>query len=186
MGRLDVAAGFGKKNIALLKDSEAPIIFLEPSCYSMFSQDCRELGLEGAEKVARRAVLFESFMAQLLAAHPDAIRFSGAGGKTAIHGHCHAKALTGTNDMAALARAIPDNDVALLDTGCCGMAGAFGSMDAKYELSLAVAKPLIDQIDRLEEGTRLVASGTSCRHQIEHLADRTPLHMAELLAAFLP
>jgi Fe-S oxidoreductase len=65
------------------------------------------------------------------------------------------------------------------------MAGAFGSMEAKYELSRQVAQPLVDQIEALDEETLLVASGTSCRHQIEHLAEKTPLHMAELLARFI-
>lgn len=184
-GRLDVAAEFGRKNIALLADSEAPIIFLEPSCYSMFAEDYRELGLDGAENLARRSYLFEDFIANLLAHDSKAIRFKTCGGKTAIHGHCHAKSLTGTAKMAKVASAIPGNAVSLLNTGCCGMAGAFGSMEAKYELSKQVAQPLVDQVEALDEETLLVASGTSCRHQIEHLADKTPLHMAELLARFI-
>jgi Fe-S oxidoreductase len=184
-GRLDVASDFGKKNIAVLSASEAPIIFLEPSCYSMFAEDYRELGLEGAESLARRSYLFEDFIASLLSHDSRAIRFRNTPAKTAIHGHCHAKSLSGTAQMVKVAGAIPGNEVALLNTGCCGMAGAFGSMDAKYTLSLDVAKPLIAQVERLDEDTLLVASGTSCRHQIDHLADRTPLHMAELLAMFI-
>jgi Fe-S oxidoreductase len=87
--------------------------------------------------------------------------------------------------MVKVARAIPGNEVALLNTGCCGMAGAFGSMDAKYALSLEVARPLVEQVDQLDDDTLLVASGTSCRHQIDHLAEKVPLHMAELLARFI-
>ena len=34
-------------------------------------------------------------------------------------------------------------------------------------------------------GTTVVASGTSCRHQIDHLTDIKPVHMAELLAEAL-
>jgi FAD/FMN-containing dehydrogenase/Fe-S oxidoreductase len=184
-GRLDVAASFGKKNIRILAGSEAPIIFLEPSCYSMFAEDYRELGLEGAENLARRSYLFEDFIENLLSHDSKAIRFSGGPAKTAIHGHCHAKSLTGTAKMVKVARAIPGNEVALLNTGCCGMAGAFGSMDAKYALSLEVARPLVEQVDQLDDDTLLVASGTSCRHQIDHLAEKVPLHMAELLARFI-
>jgi Fe-S oxidoreductase len=184
-GRLDVAAAFGEKNIRILAGSEAPIIFLEPSCYSMFAEDYRELGLEGAENLARRSYLFEDFIENLLAHDSKAIRFSSRPAKTAIHGHCHAKSLTGTAKMLKVARAIPGNEVKLLDTGCCGMAGAFGSMDAKYALSLEVARPLVAQVDQLADDTLLVASGTSCRHQIDHLADKAPLHMAELLARFI-
>lgn len=84
--------------------------------------------------------------------------------------------------MARLARRLPERTVTLLETGCCGMAGAFGALESKYELSLQVAQPLVQQIMAQPPGTVLVASGTSCRHQIEHLTRARPRHMAELLA----
>ena len=62
------------------------------------------------------------------------------------------------------------------------MAGAFGTLETKYDLSVKVARPLVEQIDQQPNDTRLVASGTSCRHQIEHLSRAQPRHMAELLA----
>jgi Fe-S oxidoreductase len=69
----------------------------------------------------------------------------------------------------------------LLDTGCCGMAGAFGALAEKYELSVQVAKDLLEKIDK-EHPNVVVASGTSCRHQISDLTNVRPKHMAELLA----
>ena len=84
--------------------------------------------------------------------------------------------------MKRLAERLPKRKVTLLDTGCCGMAGAFGALESKYELSLAVAKPLMDQVQRQSADTTVVASGTSCRHQIQHLSPAQPQHMAELLA----
>ncbi|MCF6285612.1 MAG: 4Fe-4S dicluster domain-containing protein, partial [Candidatus Hydrogenedentes bacterium] len=181
-GRLDIAKSFGEKNIDLLADSNAPVVFLEPSCYAMFAEDYRELGIAGAESIAKRCFLFEDFVADLLSRESDALAFNETPMQTAIHGHCHAKALTGSNTMTTLAQAIPNNDVAMLETGCCGMAGAFGSMAAKSELSKQVAAPLLAQVDALDAKTTLVASGTSCRHQITHLGSKAPVHMAELLA----
>jgi len=72
-----------------------------------------------------------------------------------------------------------------LDTGGCGMAGAFGALESKYELSLKVAEPLVEKIKQQLEGTVIVASGASCRHQIEHLSPVRTRHMAELLAEAL-
>jgi FAD/FMN-containing dehydrogenase/Fe-S oxidoreductase len=181
-GRLDIAAEMGRHNLDLLREGDAPILFLEPSCFSMFAQDYKELRLDDAETVGRRAVLFEHFIGELLAREPEALAFTKESRKTAIHAHCHAKALTKAPAMAQLASRIPDNDVTLLNTGCCGMAGAFGQMAEKYELSKHVAQPLVDQLAALPADTHLVASGTSCRHQITHFTDRHPLHMAELLA----
>jgi len=84
--------------------------------------------------------------------------------------------------LASLAERLPDRTVTLLDTGCCGMAGAFGALEKSYELSLKVAEPLAQQVRRQPFGTIVVASGASCRQQIEHLAPVKPRHLAEVLA----
>jgi Fe-S oxidoreductase len=65
------------------------------------------------------------------------------------------------------------------------MAGAFGAMAENYELSLKVAEPLVAQISAHPAGTRIVASGTSCRQQIEHTTGIRAAHMAEALAEAL-
>jgi len=80
---------------------------------------------------------------------------------------------------------LPGREVTLLDSACCGMAGAFGALQERYELSLKVADPLRQIIQGLPSGTSIVASGTSCRQQIEHLAPVRARHMAEVLAAAL-
>jgi Fe-S oxidoreductase len=102
-----------------------------------------------------------------------------------IHPHCHVKSLMNTGFLRRLALRLPGREVTLLDSGCCGMAGAFGALQEKYELSLKVAEPLMQNIRSVPYGTAIVASGTSCRHQIGHLAPVRPRHMAELLASAL-
>jgi FAD/FMN-containing dehydrogenase/Fe-S oxidoreductase len=183
-GNLEAAAKMGRHNLDLLHaaETDTPVLFLEPSCYSMFVEDYRELKLPDTESVARRCFLFERFVDDLLEQEPDALRFNDQSGQIAIHAHCHAKALTQPGYMARLAGRLPGRKATLLDTGCCGMAGAFGALESKYELSLKVAAPLVQQIGAQPNGTVIVASGTSCRHQIEHLTPVHPKHMAELLA----
>jgi Fe-S oxidoreductase len=174
----------GQHNLALLHQSQtdAPVLFLEPSCYSMFVEDYRELNLPDTEAIARRCFLFEQFVDDLLEREPDALHFDNEPGEVAIHAHCHAKSLVKTGFMARLAARLPGRTATLLDTGCCGMAGAFGALESKYDLSLKVAAPLVQQVKARAAGTVIVASGTSCRHQLEHLTPVHPKHMAELLA----
>ncbi|MEP6811162.1 MAG: FAD-linked oxidase C-terminal domain-containing protein, partial [Chthoniobacterales bacterium] len=64
-GNLDEATRLGARNLALLsaQKSDVPILFLEPSCYSMFAEDYRELKLAEATEIAARAFLFEKFIA---------------------------------------------------------------------------------------------------------------------------
>lgn len=183
-GNLETAAQMGRHNLTLVDATQAgtPVIFLEPSCYSMFIEDYRELNLRDSEKIAKRCFLFEEFVDSFLERKPDALRFNHRPAKIAIHAHCHAKALTQPSYMSQLAGRLPGRQAALLDTGCCGMAGAFGALDTKYALSVKVAAPLLDQITAQPDDTIMIASGTSCRHQIEHLTPVRPKHMAELLA----
>jgi Fe-S oxidoreductase len=65
------------------------------------------------------------------------------------------------------------------------MAGAFGMLESKYDLSVKVAEPLIQKIRNQPFGTTVVASGASCRQQIQHLAPVRLRHMAEVLAESL-
>ena len=185
IGNLDEAAKLGAHNLAVLANDDAPVIFLEPSCYSMFIEDYRELNLPGAAEIAARCVLFEDFIERLLQQEPDALRFDHEFGRVAIHAHCHVKALANPKSALRLASRLPNRTTALLDTGCCGMAGSFGMMSSKYELSLKIAEPLIEQIKHQPFGTTIVLNGTSCRHQVQHLATVPTQHIAEVLAEAL-
>jgi Fe-S oxidoreductase len=192
-GNLDAAAKAGKHNVDLLSSlhySTTPMLFLEPSCWSMFVDDYPELKIDKAEKVAARCFLFEKFIDDLLDREPDALQFklrqsSRAANRqvnVAIHPHCHAKSILNPAFMARLVERLPGRKAKLLDTGCCGMAGAFGALAEKYELSVQVAADLLGKIDNQPAGSEIVASGTSCRHQIVDLTNMRPKHMAELLA----
>ncbi|MDQ2866880.1 MAG: FAD-binding protein [Verrucomicrobiota bacterium] len=207
-GNLDVAAKFGAHNLALLsslQNSTTPILFLEPSCYSMFAEDYRELRLDGAEEIAQRCYLFEQFIENTLATPPVAhassvpvpascrnpatpahgsqpTRFTERTETVAIHAHCHAKSLINPAFMARLVERLPGRRAKILETGCCGMAGAFGMTESKRKLSEQVAAPMLEKIRAEGAGVTLIASGTSCRHQISELSDAHPKHMAEFLA----
>jgi FAD/FMN-containing dehydrogenase/Fe-S oxidoreductase len=186
-GNLDAAAKLGKHNVDLLNDGHQSIaiLFLEPSCWSMFVDDYRELKIDNAENVANRSFLFEKFVDDLLTQEPDALRFKNGSATLAIHPHCHAKSIMNPAFMRRLAERLPGRKATVLDTGCCGMAGAFGALAEKYELSVQVAADLLDKIDKQPVGTEIIASGTSCRHQIADLTTAHPKHMAELLAEAL-
>ena len=182
-GNLDAAAKDGRHNVTQLStlNSQPPILFLEPSCWSMFVEDYRELKIENAEQIAERCFLFEKFVNDILEREPDALRFKELDAKVAIHAHCHAKSLVKPEFMSRLVERLPGRHADLLNTGCCGMAGAFGVLTEKYELSKQVASDLLSKIEN-QHADVVIASGTSCRHQIADFSSTLPKHMAELLA----
>ena len=186
-GLLDEAKRLGRHNVELLRRTGKgePIVFLEPSCYSMFIDEYRQFGLPGAEEVAGRCRLFEDLIFEIVETDPGALPLSHDDLVVAIHGHCHAKALGDAGILPRLASHIPGADARLLATGCCGMAGAFGLLRETADLSRAVAEPLVGAVEALPDGAVVVATGTSCRHQIADLTRAEPVHMAELLADHL-
>jgi hypothetical protein len=69
------------------------------------------------------------------------------------------------------------------DSGCCGMAGAWGYEAAHYDVSQACGERALFPAVRNTAGTTLiVADGFSCRHQFEQGdTGRRALHIAEVL-----
>jgi Fe-S oxidoreductase len=183
-GNFDEVIRLGSHNLSLLGQDvdHAPILFLEPSCYSMFLEEYRELRLPHAEQIVDRCFLFQDFVGELLEREPGALNFNAEPANIVVHLHCHEKALAKKPGAPPLATHLPARTVRVLDTGCCGMAGAFGMSESKYELSVKVAGPLIKAVENQPFGTIFVTSGASCRHQVKHLTPIRSQHVAELLA----
>jgi len=107
------------------------------------------------------------------------------GGQALLHGHCHQKALGGTKADVALLQAA-GIETSAPETGCCGMAGAFGFRPATYATSVKIGNlSLLPKVKGTTTQTLIVANGFSCREQIEDLAGRETLHLAEVLARTL-
>jgi len=98
-----------------------------------------------------------------------------------LHVHCHQKSLADPKETVEALSFIPGVNVELLKTGCCGMSGDFGYKH--YDVSKKIAEQqLLPAIASIEKGDVLVATGTSCRHQIADFSEQRGLHVAELFA----
>ncbi len=162
-------------------DAGAPLVVLEPGCLSVFRDELVQL-LPGDARAARLAERALS-LGELLAARgwtPPAI-----GGRALLHGHCHRKALGGLGAEAALLRAARV-EVTAPDTGCCGMSGSFGFKPQHYEASRRIAElALLPALRAAGADEAVIADGFSCREQVEDLARRETLHLADFLARAL-
>ena len=164
-------------------------MFCEPSCLSAIKEDAPALLRGEAQRRARvmagRAVLWEEFLEGRLA---SGVRLPLREGPRQIllHGHCHQKSMGLLAPAKALLARVPGATVADPDAGCCGLAGSFGYAKENYEISRAIAgRKLLPAARALAPGAVLVASGTSCRHQVDDFAGLRALHPAELLAQLL-
>jgi FAD/FMN-containing dehydrogenase/Fe-S oxidoreductase len=161
-----------------------PIIGLEPSCLLTLRDEFPAM-LPGDESraLAAQAVLLEEFLAREQQAGRLRLQLGPLAAKRAlVHGHCHQKAFATMEALLRVLALIPQLEVEVIDSGCCGMAGAFGYQAAHYELSMKMAElDLLPAIRAASEDTLLVANGTSCRHQVEDGAGRKARHIACLL-----
>jgi Fe-S oxidoreductase len=88
--------------------------------------------------------------------------------------------------LLGLLRRVPGAEVVDLDAGCCGMAGSFGYEPEHYDVSRQVGEQrLFPAVRKMDAETILVASGFSCRRQIEHFTDCRALHPVQLLQSLL-
>src|ERR1043165_9891866 len=70
----------------------------------------------------------------------------------------------------------------LPDTGCCGMAGAFGFEKEHYDVAMKCGeRVLLPAVRDAAKDTLIVTDGFSCREQIAQTADRQAVHSAELI-----
>jgi Fe-S oxidoreductase len=85
--------------------------------------------------------------------------------------------------VTKLLKLIPDLDVEVIPSACCGMAGAFGYDAKTIGVSQQMAEDkLLPAVRAADKDTIVIADGTSCRHQIKDFGDREALHVARLLA----
>jgi FAD/FMN-containing dehydrogenase/Fe-S oxidoreductase len=197
-GLLGKATAFARQNVEALfpwADSGALITSCEPSCILTIRDDYPALlgGKLRAKAVAVAAAChpFEDCCDKLLS-HKESTAVVRANlfrpgiKEILVHGHCHQRALTGMDTTLGLLRRIPGALVTDLDAGCCGMAGAFGYEKEHYDVSRLVGEQrLFPRLEASKVDSAIVASGFSCRRQIEHFTGRRALHPATLLSTLI-
>jgi FAD/FMN-containing dehydrogenase/Fe-S oxidoreductase len=183
-GQLDAARKILRRSVSALEPDAAagvPIVGLEPSCTAVFRGDARHLFAEEPDRNRATVVAAATrTLAELLTEHnaelPDL-----SGVRVVAQPHCHHHAVMGwSTDQALLKRAGASVQAV---GGCCGLAGNFGVERGHHDVSVAVAETaLLPAVRAVDDSTVVLADGFSCRTQLEQLADRTGMHLAQLLA----
>ncbi|MFK8164884.1 MAG: (Fe-S)-binding protein, partial [Lewinella sp.] len=175
-GLLSGAKERATKNVKIFADlasSTNPLVGIEPSAILSFRDEYPKL-LRGAladSAVALASHVFtldEFLFREFTAGRIGPEDFGPQTIHLVLHVHCHEKAL-GDAQKCAAALSLPANfNVTLLDSGCCGMAGSFGYEAEHFALSKTIAEQsLLHHLRDLPQDTVVVASGTSCRHQVK-------------------
>jgi len=161
------------------------IVGCEPSCVSAIKEDYPDFARhhEKAKAVAENILLIEDFILLHLEKKGLPPQRKNLNAPILYHGHCHHKALFGTATSKAVLTQITGCSVHEIDSGCCGMAGAFGYEKRHYDISMKIGgRRLFPAMQEASAEHRLVANGFSCRHQIEHATGKKAQHAVQILA----
>ncbi|HEX5169739.1 MAG TPA: FAD-linked oxidase C-terminal domain-containing protein [Cyclobacteriaceae bacterium] len=166
-------------------DQGLPIVVCEPSCASALTDDLPDLidDVILSSKLRDQIMMIDKFLDNEMAGGKLNATLESIAGDLLIHGHCHQKALYGTQEMKTLLSK-SNNAVSEIPSGCCGMAGSFGYETEHFELSRNIGESILfPAVRSMKPNTTLVANGFSCRHQIEHFTSVKPKHWVEVIRA---
>lgn len=190
-GLLDTARDMATANLQYLKrivatEPNARFMIFEPSCLSAFVDDYPTLvdadWQPWAADIAERFMSIEQWLAELATEGLlQSLNWDLLPRQVILHGHCHQKALWGTQATLTALQAIPGATVTELDAGCCGMAGSFGYAAEHYDVSMQIAEQRLYPAVRDNPDALIAAPGTSCREQVAHIQGRV-FHPVEIVA----
>jgi FAD/FMN-containing dehydrogenase/Fe-S oxidoreductase len=166
--------------------NDLPIVGLEPSAILGFRDDIPKLVSalisEKAKELSKRVFTFEEFVHDLIVRGKlRASQFTEAPLELAIHLHCHQKSLSHIKHSKAILNLPLNYHAVAIPSGCCGMAGSFGFEEKHYALSQDIGGLVLFPFLRKHNGKTVVATGTSCRHQIKDGVAVKSHHPAEIL-----
>jgi len=160
------------------------VIGLEPSCLLTLRDEFLTYRFgEDAQLLARNALLFEEFLVREKSAGRLSLKLKSLPNAEALlHGHCHQKAFAAFEAVRTVLEWIPGLKTRVVESSCCGMAGAFGYEAKHFDVSMKMAElSLLPAVRAAAPETLIVADGFSCRHQIADGTGRDALHVARVL-----
>ncbi len=182
-GFLEKFKHVAKRNIYWLKElakTRIPIVGIDPSIVLSFRDEYP--GILGREEMGFEILLPQEFLLRSFQ-HPP-ITKNGVSKKYLLFGHCMEN--SGVPESKLHWRRLFHTfglEIEMMEVGCCGMAGTFGHEQEHVEESLGIYKmswkrKLPHQYLRTQQ---VLATGFSCRAQVERFTGFRPLHPLQAL-----
>jgi FAD/FMN-containing dehydrogenase/Fe-S oxidoreductase len=183
-GMLDTAEKWLRQILGAMQEEirgGTPMVVLEPSCCTVFRDELTGLfpNDEDAKRLHVQTYLLSEFLAKFA---PDYPSKELKGRKALVHVHCHHRAIMKLESEQEMFKKL-GLDVQIPESGCCGMAGAFGFEKGEhYDVSIKCGeRHLLPAVRETAGETLVIANGFSCHEQIVQQTEKKPLHIAEVL-----
>ena len=155
-----------------------PIIASGGSCAGMLKHEAREImGVEDEALVAvgSRVRDVSEFLLELAEQDELPLDFAAVNETVAYHAPCQLKGQGMGKPAMELFKLIPGLTAVDAEATCCGIAGTYGFKKEKYEIAMAVGKPLFDKV--LQVNPNLAVCDTeTCRWQIAKATGAEVVH----------
>ena len=166
-------------------EKNIPVIATSSTCtFTIRDEYPHLLDIDNAD-VREDVELATRYIYRLLSQKKTKLNFkTGQKIKVAYHTPCHMEKLGWAYYSIELLKLIPNIELTILDSQCCGIAGTYGFKKENYPTSQAIGAPLFRQIE--ESGADLVVTDCeTCKWQIEMSTSLRCEHPITLLAQAL-
>ena len=166
-------------------EKNIPVIATSSTCtFTIRDEYPHLLDIDNAD-VREDVELATRYIYRLLSQKKTKLNFkTGQKIKVAYHTPCHMEKLGWAYYSIELLKLIPNIELTILDSQCCGIAGTYGFKKENYKTSQDIGEPLFKQIEALDIDY-VVTDCETCKWQIEMSTSKPCKHPISILANVL-
>lgn len=163
-------------------EKNIPVIATSSTCtFTIRDEYPHLLDIDNAD-VREEVELATRYIYRLLSQKKTKLNFkTGQKIKVAYHTPCHMEKLGWAYYSIELLKLIPNIELTILDSQCCGIAGTYGFKKENYKTSQNIGEPLFKQIEALDIDY-VVTDCETCKWQIEMSTSKPCEHPISILA----
>ena len=163
-------------------EKNIPVIATSSTCtFTIRDEYPHLLDIDNAD-VREDVELATRYIYRLLSQKKTKLNFkTGQKIKVSYHTPCHMEKLGWAYYSIELLKLIPNIELTILDSQCCGIAGTYGFKKENYKTSQDIGEPLFKQIEALDIDY-VVTDCETCKWQIEMSTSKPCEHPISILA----
>lgn len=167
-----------------VNQNNLPVIATSSTCtFTIRDEYPHLLGIDNAD-VRDQVELATRYIYRLLMQENIKLKFNGKKIKVAYHTPCHMEKLGWAYYSIELLKLIPNVELTVLDSQCCGIAGTYGFKKENYKTSQDIGESLFRQIEACDIDY-VVTDCETCKWQIEMSTSKSCEHPISILAKAL-
>lgn len=187
-GFINQAKKQAEVNLKSIRESvlvkKMPVVATSSTCtFTIRDEYPHLLGIENAD-VKDQVELATRYIYRLLSTTDVKLKLKKEKIKVAYHTPCHMEKLGWAYYSLELLKLIPNIELKVLDSQCCGIAGTYGFKKENYPTSQAIGESLFKQIENADIDY-VVSDCETCKWQIEMSTSKMCEHPISVLARAL-